>query len=176
MTHNPQLPSRNPAPRMLNHSSAQARFGNPFHHLLTALLLASLLGLPAAQAGQPPIIVKTTVDQLLTIAKDEGYAVSLDDDGDLMWKIEGFRTYLLISDSGEYIQFQTSFEDTEATLETVNAWNQTKRYSRTYLDDDGDPILELDLDLEGGVTHARIVDYLKTCRLSFQSWMNEVVN
>jgi len=156
--------------------SLHHRISKMLTRMVAILVVAATVGVPTANAGKDQkIITSINVEQMKTILKDEGYAVSIDDDGDLEWKIEGFRTYLLISDDGEYIQFQTSFEDTEATMETVNAWNQSKRYSRSYLDDDGDPILELDLDLEGGVTHARIVDYLKTCRLSFQSWLNEVI-
>jgi len=144
--------------------------------LLALLLLSTLMCIPAARAAQDTVLTTINVEQLKTIVKDEGYAVSIDDDGDILWKIEGYRTYLVISDEGQYVQFQSSFEDSDATIEGVNEWNKTKRYSRTYLDDDQDPILELDLDLEGGVAPARIVSFLKTCRSSFTAWVTEVVN
>jgi hypothetical protein len=60
-------------------------------------------------------------------------------------------------------------------LKDVNEWNRTKRYSRSYLDEEGDPFLELDLDLAGGVLKERIVDFLSTCRQSFLIWYDEVL-
>lgn len=105
----------------------------------------------------------------------EGYAATIDDDGDVEWKIEGSRCYLLVLNNGKSILFKTSFRDTDATLQKVNRWNQTKRYSRAYLDEDGDPVLELDLDLVGGATKARIIDYFRTCFASFKAWHEEVV-
>ena len=153
------------------------RVSMPLTRLLAILIVAATVGLPAAHAGQDQaIITSITADQLKTILKEEGYAVSTDQDGDLLWKIEGYRTYLIVSDKGQYVQFQSSFEETEATIEKVNEWNKTKRYSRSYLDDDQDPILELDLDLEGGITRARINSFLKTCAVSFKGWLKEVVD
>ena len=149
----------------------------PLYRLLTVLIVALSVSLPSAHAGQDQqVIAKASIKQVKAIAKGEGYAVSIDEDGDLLWKIEGYRTYILVSDDGEYIQFQSSFEDTDTSLEKINAWNQSKRYSRTYLDSEGDPVLELDLDLEGGVTHARVISFLQTCNVSFRSWLGEVIN
>lgn len=38
-----------------------------------------------------------------------------------------------------------------APLEKINAWNAGKRYGKVYLDDDGEVVLEYDLNLTGGV-------------------------
>jgi hypothetical protein len=110
-----------------------------------------------------------------TLLKGAGYSYSVDPDGDLVWMIEGYKNLLTISKDKKSIQFSAAFSDGNATLKKVNEWNKTRKYSKTYLDDDGDPVLELDLDLEGGVTTERIVDFLKTCRLSFTAWMKEVI-
>lgn len=145
-------------------------------HLIAILMVATAMAIPAANAAQDQAVISSiTVAQLKSILKEEGYAVSIDEDGDILWKIEGYRNYLVISDEGQYVQFQSSFEDSDATMETVNEWNKTKRYSRSYLDDDNDPILELDLDLEGGITRGRINSFLKTCTASFKAWLSEVI-
>jgi len=51
------------------------------------------------------------------------------------------------------IQFQTAF-DTEPgkapSLEVINKWNTTKRYTAAYLDDEGDPGLSMDVNLDHG--------------------------
>lgn len=59
----------------------------------------------------------------------------------------------MTSDSkGTTIVFRTSFRSHNVSLEKVNEWNKSKRYSRCYLDKDGEPVLQLDLDLAGGIT------------------------
>lgn len=121
------------------------------------------------------IITTMTKPQLLELMKAEGYAVSIDEDGDLLWKIDGLRTFLFVVGQGDSLQFHTAFSDGNATLEKVNAWNRDMRYSRNYLDDTGDPHLELDLDLAGGVTKARVLDFIKTCQISLQQWIDSVV-
>ena len=40
---------------------------------------------------------------------------------------------------------------------------------------DGDICLELDLDMAGGVTVARIKDFIKTCKVSLIAFEKEVV-
>ncbi len=117
------------------------------------------------------------MDQVYKLMHDEGYAVEKTEKGFVQWKIEGTKTLMFVTKDSKSIQFYVSFSDGNATLEKVNAWNSTKRYSRSYLDDDGDPCLELelDLDLEGGVTEARVIDFLTTCRVSLDGWYADVV-
>ncbi|PID81718.1 hypothetical protein CSA17_02175 [bacterium DOLJORAL78_65_58] len=106
---------------------------------------------------------------------EEGYAVSLDSDGDILWKLDGYMAFMFISDNQNALQFFVHFQSDSANLEKVNAWNRSKRYSRSYLDEEGNPVLELDLDLEGGITHARLLDFLKTCKVSFNVWLDEAL-
>lgn len=42
--------------------------------------------------------------------------------------------------------------DLPVSVEHVNAFNERMRWIRAYVDKDGDPVLEADLDFEGGVT------------------------
>lgn len=121
------------------------------------------------------VVGSVTVEQLAEFMAGEGYAVEVNQKGFVQWKLEGFRCQVFVSNDTESLQFHSSFSDGTATLERVNMWNRTKRYSRTYLDEEGDPHLELDLDLVGGVTPDRIRDFLKTCRASFEAWKKEVV-
>lgn len=148
--------------------------------LLAAVLLPSCLPSvhaipPPAEDGTDVVISTITTDELRSIMKAEGYETMFDKDGDVVWKIEGFKPHVFVAQDGKAIQFHSSFSDGNATLKKVNEWNRTKRFSRTYLDDDGDPHLELDLDMEGGVTVARLLDFLKTCRVSFDAWCRDVV-
>lgn len=134
---------------------------------------------PASAKVQSPapgaIYSAMNIQTLESIMKAEGYSVSIDKDGDIIWKIEGLTAALMIDKEGESLLFQISFTDSKATLQHVNAWNKNKRYSRSYIADDDRVVLELDLGLEGGVSKARVIDYLKTCRVSLGSWAQEVV-
>lgn len=54
------------------------------------------------------------------------------------------------------LQFFMGYTDAkETTLEHLNEWNRTKRFTRAYRDSDGDPVLEMDLDTDmGGMPEA----------------------
>ena len=121
------------------------------------------------------VLTQISPPALQKIFKDEGYSFELDGDGDIIWKIEGVRALVIRSENGNQIAFRMSFKNENTTLAKINAWNKSKRFSRTYLDDDGDPVLQLDLELDGGITKERIVDYLKTCRISMAAWAKEVL-
>jgi Putative bacterial sensory transduction regulator len=143
--------------------------------LVLVTLLAMLAFAAAAQAGDKDIIESVTRNDVQELLEDEGFSVEVDEDGDLLWKLEGYNTWMFVAKDGESLQFYAPFGDGNATLKKVNTWNQTRRYSRSYLDDEGDPRLELDLDMAGGVTVARIKDFFLTCRVSFTAWTSEVV-
>jgi hypothetical protein len=122
---------------------------------------------------------KITADQLQGLLKSEGYASEIDSDGDILWKLDGVKTLVLIQGEGAFLLFRVSFKsstDRDVMLTRVNEWNRTKRFSRSYLDKDGDPALESDLDMTGGVERERILDFLKTCRDLVNPWVNQVVN
>jgi len=62
----------------------------------------------------------------------------------------------------QYLQLYAGWLTGGATpCEVVNAWNQAKRGSRAYLDEDGDVALEADLYLRGGVTRDTIAEFLE---------------
>jgi len=127
-------------------------------------------------AGQRTVLKRITLREITATMKQEGYAITMRDDSYVEWRIDGRKSQIFVADDGRSVQFHTAFLDTKATLNTVNDWNQSKKYSRSYLDDDGDPHLQLDLDLSGGITEARIIDFLATCRQSFERWLKEVVD
>lgn len=142
----------------------------------TALAADPLAADPfAAGMEEDRIVAAVTPAELQELMQDEGYAVTLDNHGVVMWKVEGLKAQLITADDRESILFHAAFDGGNATLKRVNEWNRTKRFSRSYLDEDGDPHLELDLDLSGGVTPERIRDFLRTSRTSFDAWCRDVV-
>jgi hypothetical protein len=58
------------------------------------------------------------------------------------------------------VQFHSGYDLTSSPgLERINAWNRAQRFGRAYLDDEGDPILEMDVDLDdGGLSRLLFID------------------
>lgn len=57
------------------------------------------------------------------------------------------------------ITFYAGWSGVKVTLEQINNWNTNKRFSRAYLDKDGDPVIEFDVDLDdGGMSQDLFVD------------------
>jgi len=149
-----------------------------FSRMLRAAVLAALLALPfasAAQAGGKDLIATIDKKQMTELMNNQGYSVSNGEDGDIVWQLEGYKVLLLVDKSGESLLLRASFGKTATTINDVNQWNQQMRYSRSFLDGDGDPVLELDLDLAGGISRERIIDYLATCKTSFVAWEGSVI-
>ncbi len=87
----------------------------------------------------------------------------IDSDGDVLVNMQGYRVLILVGTyQGKNISMRFALAGTKANHEIVNQFDTEKRFGRAYLDRDGDPVLESDLDLEGGVTEARVLDYLRT--------------
>jgi Putative bacterial sensory transduction regulator len=57
------------------------------------------------------------------------------------------------------LQFYTGFADMAVPLDKLNKWNSAHRFARTYLDDETDPVMEMDINLDyGGVSEANFID------------------
>ncbi len=133
---------------------------------------------PAPNSGRGTsveVIESISALDLQAILQEEGYHCTIDKDGDLSWKVEGVNCVLSRSGDGAVLQFHVGFKAPRTTLAKVNEWNKSKRFSRSYLDAENDPTLELDLDLAGGVARKRIVDFLQTCVVSLRGWREEVL-
>ena len=57
------------------------------------------------------------------------------------------------------VTFYAGWTGSKATVAQMNAWNKDKRFSRAYIDKDGDPVFEFDVDLDdGGMSQALFID------------------
>jgi hypothetical protein len=61
------------------------------------------------------------------------------------------------------VQFHVGYDLTSApALERINEWNRVKRFGRAFLDNENDPILEMDVDLDdGGISQLLFADNLE---------------
>lgn len=61
------------------------------------------------------------------------------------------------------VQFHSGYDlANPVSLERINEWNRGQRFGRAYLDKEGDPVLEMDVDLDdGGLSPALFIDNLE---------------
>ncbi|MCF6201978.1 MAG: YbjN domain-containing protein [Hydrogenimonas sp.] len=129
---------------------------------VAALLTMTMLSAPAA-AG---VIKATDTDSILNVAKGYGSAtLKKDSSGDplIVGRIDGTKYGILFygCENGKNcddIQFAASWSGVKVTLQDINRWNKSKRYGKAYLDDDGDPRLEMPVNLDYGVTDENFDD------------------
>lgn len=161
----------------LNPRSRSRHVNDSLGVLRVVLLVVVGIGLPLRPcvAREGGIVTEMTSEEIGKLMRDEGYNVTIEPNGVVTWEVAGMQTQVVTADNHESLLFHAAFKGGNATLRKVNAWNRTERFTRSYLDEDGDPHLELDLDLSGGVTTERIRDFLRTSRSSFAAWCNRVV-
>jgi Putative bacterial sensory transduction regulator len=115
----------------------------------------------AAQAGPLPD-GGVTVQEVARALQDKGFQteITTDKDGDplIKSKLEGAKFSVYFYECGgrprcKSIQFAAGFAmkgEFEATQ--AQQWNRTKRFGRVYQDDESDPWVEMDMDVEHGAT------------------------
>lgn len=130
--------------------------------------LAAIAG-SSASAAEPTLINKDgmTGPEVVAWLQGEGYkaALSKDQGGDPMIKSAAgginFTVYFYDceKDRCKALQFSSGFDLKDGlTLAKVNEWNKTNRYLDAYLDDENDPYVEYDVNVNAGRTIAGLND------------------
>lgn len=127
--------------------------------LLTMLSFALCFS-NVSMAKSVDVKIKYSVDELFTLIKNEGYSVEKRSEQRLLIKVNGVRYALYLLDDGD-LQMGYGVSGQKISLEKINEWNRTKRLSRAYRDNDGDPMLESDLDISAGVSEEVVVRFIK---------------
>jgi len=141
------------------------------------LCLASLAALTAAPASAQEMYQRLTPEDLRDIFLLNGLPAELQaiDGGDVVsdsrvavadpiqWVV-----YLYNCDEAGCgdIQFRTAFDDAAPELDALNAWNRSNRFTRAYRAANGAAVLELDLNVRGGVTINHVSQMLPVWRAS----------
>jgi Putative bacterial sensory transduction regulator len=74
------------------------------------------------------------------------------------------------------IQFYMGYNDAKkTTLDKINAWNKDKRFARAYRDDEGDPVLEMDIDLDfGGIPRENVGEAVNTWKALMEAYQTHI--
>lgn len=63
----------------------------------------------------------------------------------------------------------------KTTLETLNDWNENKRFARAYRDDSGDPVLEMDVDLDfNGIPRENVGEAVNTWKALMTAFQKHI--
>jgi len=149
---------------------------------ISTLLLAAALGATNVQAAS--LVDATQPKQLLELAKGYGSASLEEDDfGDplIVGRINGTRYSIYFygcenNKDCDDVQFNAAWTGYDTSLRQMNTWNTNKRYGTAYLDDDGDPNIDLIVNLKYGVTRNNFDDTLDWWKLTmeeFAEYINE---
>ena len=143
-----------------------------------ALLIAALSIFISGQAVSQELIDGRDPQAILNIARGYGSAtLSTDSQGDP--KIEGRiggKEYLVLfydcTDNRDCraIQLWAWFNTKNYTHANMAEWNQNERFGKAYLDTDGDPNIEWEVNLFGGVTHKNLDDNFDWWRLVLEKF------
>jgi hypothetical protein len=156
--------------------------------IVSAVVLSAQLLAVDVKGGAAATVVKVDDAQVVTtitgirlndILEAAGFkGGKVDEDGGVLIRISNKPVYFTVDDDQESIQAHTAWmtdEQSRPSADKMNDWNRTKRYSKVYFDSDRDPVLQLDLDLAGGVTVARIKDFAFTTQVSITKFTEEVL-
>jgi hypothetical protein len=147
-----------------------------------------VLGVVSAQAADGTVYKELSYQQLYNIMQDAGYEVNLhsdlrdnivrfSEDETIAWEINDDVALINVNNEGRRVEFYIYITSNRRNvLDSVNEWNKDHFYSRSHVDEDGDPVLELELDTTGGITEARIKDFFKTCQSSFNQWRDSITD
>lgn len=74
------------------------------------------------------------------------------------------------------IQFYMGYKDAKkTTLEQLNSWNKEKRFARAYRDDEGDPVLEMDVDLDfAGIPRENVGEAVNTWKALMNAFRTHI--
>jgi len=103
---------------------------------------------------------RITAEQLTGLLRDKGLEGQVNERGNVVVNTNGSKIVFFIS--GQTMQAYYGLSGTKANVNTVNEWNKTKRWGRAYIDAENDPCVELDYDLEGGVSDDSIKVWFDT--------------
>ncbi len=145
---------------------------------LAALLLATALVVPGVALAQS-LVDATNIDSIANVALDYGSAaVEKDSAGDPMLSGQmGPTNYVVFfygcTDGADCstIQFVASWVNPGGVdMTQVHDWNRDRRFGKAYIDDENDPVLEMNVNLWGGVSETNLNDTFDWWRVLLESF------
>ncbi|MBE1237604.1 YbjN domain-containing protein [Phaeovibrio sulfidiphilus] len=150
----------------------------------TALASVAVSAFCVSTALAADLIDATSPEAILDVAKGFGSAqLTTDSAGDPMisGRIDGTRYSIMFYGCKDGrnctdVQFGTAWSKPGMSLEEINRWNRTARFSKAFLDDENDPVLEMAVNLNAGVTRKNLEDTIDWWATAVNAFRMEVLN
>ena len=137
--------------------------GAPVLRAQEALVAVTEAGRTGATLAPRAVLTALTVPALAALLEELGLAIEATRGDTLVFvRQAGTRVVFQLLNDGQIIRAAVAHSGRGATLAAANAWNRAMILSRAYVTAPGAATCELDLDLEGGVTGARVRDFVRT--------------
>ena len=133
---------------------------------------------PVTAVGQdgedtPDIITRMSAGRIERIVQAFDDVENFTEVGNNTYRFEFEGLKIVIFNKTTSMQLYAAF-DGSVSLSRINEWNRTKRFTKAYLDDEDDPVLESDIELNGGVTEANVDEWIKTYAISLQAYVEHL--
>ncbi|PSL12259.1 putative sensory transduction regulator [Marinobacterium halophilum] len=153
-----------------------------YNRLPLGLALATLLAAGSVQAE--PLVTAADPEQIAQLVRGFGSAVvDQDEYGDplITGRIEGTKYGIFFyncTDGADCkdIQFAAAWSDKAISRARINEWNRDMRFGKAYLDDEGDPNLEMAVNLRYGVSTDNFddtIDWWRVVTADFETFMQQ---
>ncbi|GAC1400590.1 MAG: YbjN domain-containing protein [Pyrinomonadaceae bacterium] len=133
-----------------------------------AIFLFASFAAQAKTTTAPEVVTSVSESKMQGILQDIGIDSSKLKENTFKFKFDDYPVILFNKERN--MQLYAGFK-AKASIEKVNEWNKTHRFSRAYIDGEGDPVIEADLDFDGGVPVDAIKEFIKTFRLSVTAFV-----
>ena len=118
---------------------------------------------------------------LLGIMKQQGYSAELNNNADIIWRKDGVVSHILFSNGRKnesnfyfFCCYSYDADKSAKALDLCNEYNKKNKFGKSYVFN-GAVCYCLSINLRGGVTEERIIDYLDDCMVFSKQWKKLVV-
>ena len=134
------------------------------------------------QSSGEKIYTSVDAEIILDIMKKQGYEVQLDKDCDIEWDINGVKCRIIFDDgrkkqSNFFFACTFSIDPSSAANAIVkcNEYNRKAKFGTCYVGKKNNSVTyQLTLNLRGGVTEARIIDFFDDCKQLLGHWRKSI--
>ena len=134
--------------------------------LLSCWLLFVLVAVGGLNAMAQEVVTYVTIERMAGVFRemDADAELTMDERDVPVWQLSRRGVLLTITcydrqsvDRYGSLLFYAGWQTSRTVpLAEINAWNRMARFGRAYIDEEGDPVLELDLLAAGGITEETI--------------------
>ena len=148
---------------------------------LIAIVFFNIILLQPATLNASELIKSNNIDEIVKIARNYGSAtktVQPNGNPKIIGKIDNipfsirFRNCKSVEQCQD-MNFRVGFM-IKPSLDVINEWNRNKRFSKAYLDETGDVILEWDIIIYGGLTSENLDKNLSYWRLTLTQFTKHI--